>query len=1125
MGIICPNISHPDYKKLVELYGEDKAILMFVDNSYQIPNATNSSNTVKRVMGRLSFPFKSTMALLRENPAFASEMIDELNDKFPEVRIVKEKILDKDGKYIEFQPGEKGMHYRNAFESVVAWANDASIETPPHEYAHHYIEMFHNSAIVQEAIKKYGGIEPLAEMMGRHYAKKKMSSGFVNWAKNFWNTVKKYFGNSDVGYELADAFYNAKKLDGKTGAGLATVNYQKGGEVREFHDGGYDMKKQKFGVLPSTQNLTKDDREALYQAKARETFVKRAGINIGNFNNDQPALSAKKMSDQIDSFREFHQLHSAGKSTYNNSVIDNRYLKALNDWLYEGDNMTRLAQSMFDPNADLITDTIEGYGVKVVDLLGQMQVTTDYKRKMDSSITDGKGNFYSLEDAVDKARKEVVDSQKKRDQMYDKYIKYAPLKKMVKKVEKLLLFQLNGRLISKYISGSSSSFLSDSFYKSLNHAEDNRNFIMMEFNKALMQDKYSAEYKKWSYFKNKKAYEFENIDSLDTETHTFKDKEGKPRNIKLTKAEMLSIHLMGRQKRAADSMFKNGIILNDTIEGRDVVANDKFQITKSLAAEIDAKILNDPAMVKAIEGIDKAMKYMEGHISETYSAETGLPFEVQKNYFPTYAGTKKFEARKSKSSSNDFRSLNASLGNTDAIRIVDPIQVINSYKVAAATYSALAIPIANNKKVISQIESQFKGTKEEPYIEAMKAIINQLEDRSTLYSGQGEQEWEQTINKLTSNFTVAVLGMNIPVMAKQSVSFLTAMEAISGKYLKKAGFGSKMYPVINPLAIFKALDISNPMKGNSILPVEWNLDTSSGTFALMREHSPALAARLDGMVTREMAEALMNQDQNDDIITIPGFKKKDGTHYKVSKTRLMEGIRIFDAVTIENLWRAAEFEAVEEYGLKRGTEKFYKHVAIRTQEIVSETQPNNNITDKSTAANLSNPLARFVTQFSSATSKIAMQQIDGVLDYLANPTSANLQRILKRSANIMISTALTITIMDALRTALLHGYEDDDELMKDILISGTVNSLSYYYGVGLLVRGVGSQLDDKPFYQSLQTPVEAMGQDLIQVLSNLAKGNLAQAATKGIELTMKTKGFSANPLISARALYKKNSDD
>jgi hypothetical protein len=177
------------------------------------------------------------------------------------------------------------------------------------------------------------------------------------------------------------------------------------------------------------------------------------------------------------------------------------------------------------------------------------------------------------------------------------------------------------------------------------------------------------------------------------------------------------------------------------------------------------------------------------------------------------------------------------------------------------------------RKILKAVKDDYMGTPEQHYFESIEETLNLLEDRSMLYSGQGEEDWAKGINKLTNNFAVAVLGMNVPVMLKQTVSYITAMEVIDSKYLKMAGFGSKMYPIMNPKGIFEALKFSKLNEGKSILPIEWNLDTTVGNYALMRKYSPALTARLDGFISRELGEALMNQDTNDDLNTAYEFKK------------------------------------------------------------------------------------------------------------------------------------------------------------------------------------------------------------------------------------------------------------
>ncbi len=82
--------------------------------------------------------------------------------------------------------------------------------------------------------------------------------------------------------------------------------------------------------------------------------------------------------------------------------------------------------------------------------------------------------------------------------------------------------------------------------------------------------------------------------------------------------------------------------------------------------------------------------------------------------------------------------------------------------------------------------------------------------------------------------------------------------------------------------------------------------------------------------------------------------------------------------------------------------------------------------------------------------------------------------------------------------------------------------MGIFYGVVQVVRVVGSQLDDKPFYQTLQHPVELLTQDVAMALSNLAKGNIDDAIAKSIETTMKATGSPLSPFLIGKALTKRS---
>jgi hypothetical protein len=67
------------------------------------------------------------------------------------------------------------------------------------------------------------------------------------------------------------------------------------------------------------------------------------------------------------------------------------------------------------------------------------------------------------------------------------------------------------------------------------------------------------------------------------------------------------------------------------------------------------------------------------------------------------------------------------------------------------------------------------------------------------------------------------------------------------------------------------------------------------------------------MVSKETGEALMNQDIGRDKIKVPGMKNEDGTPVYISKARLMEGIKIFDSVTIMSIYKAVKLETAEQH--------------------------------------------------------------------------------------------------------------------------------------------------------------------------------------------------------------------
>ena len=256
---VCPNKSHPDYKALVTKYGEDGALRRYIKNNYKIPtvNGVDKSNRRKTIIEKVFGPLgqlyksKSTLDSMEKHPEVAIDIINELNTKMPWVRVFKDRIIDENGNYLEIPSDKQGRHYRSAFMSAVAWSNDSAMETPPHEYAHEYIDMYRNTPLVIAGIEKYGE-ERLVTLIARKYTGQKMSSSFEQWLSKFWDMVRNTFGSPSIVDILTDSFAKNERL----GSPLVRAN-----EVHNFQEANGPMLDNNdiFNYTDEIKNNVKDN--------------------------------------------------------------------------------------------------------------------------------------------------------------------------------------------------------------------------------------------------------------------------------------------------------------------------------------------------------------------------------------------------------------------------------------------------------------------------------------------------------------------------------------------------------------------------------------------------------------------------------------------------------------------------------------------------------------------------------------------------------------------------------------------------------------------------------------------------------------------------------------------------
>ena len=602
----------------------------------------------------------------------------------------------------------------------------------------------------------------------------------------------------------------------------------------------------------------------------------------------------------------------------------------------------------------------------------------------------------------------------------------------------------------------------------------------------------------------------------------------------MTEAEILNLYLLLRQKDVKTDLIANGVSFGDVIEGRNT-ARGKFMLTSSTVSKINDIVKSNPHLQEAVKQIDEAYNKLHKHLAEAYKTDTGFDLEKIDNYFPTRLGLTVESQRRIMKNIDYLTASYARMGNDKSpFRITDAYSTVNASIENAAHYVGYNRSINNGRKLLKRIKKQYDQDKSRKdydlimgQINALEGNMNRLEDSSELYSAEGDKKLSKFFHKTLNNISVAVLGLNVPTMMKQPISYLIAKEVIDSKYLEQAGWGAGGIAGIGFNDIIKQLKKSPSSTGQTILPIEWRQDKNNPVYKLIEEFSPILVERFKGSIDRELGEQMMDSRINNDTVEIPltGWAKKmfgrgEG-NLKFSKNRVMEGIKAFDTATVMAIWKAAELEAQEKYGLSKKNKKaFYEHVARRTEEIVNKTQPTFDQNNRSSLASNRDVFSRLLTMFSSARSKMGMLIMEGAVDVMNNPTKENKIMFAKRMINITVLASAAATMVD-----LLRSFAFDDEETEDILATSGWKmwsaNVGNFFGINLLSDYATSRLDDQPWRREIQDPVSQLAGNVMDVFVHSFKGDFDKAFQKSITSTFKATGAPLFPYIATKKSYEK----
>lgn len=1113
----CPNKAHPDWKALVAKEGEKGAYLQYVKNGYEIPPQDNvkKSRAKIKITERFDafgsfFKSKNTLDSMEKHPEDAAKIIDELARLYPDVRVFKDRIIDENGNYLNIPSDKMGRHYRSAFMSAVAWSNDSSLETPPHEYAHEYIDMYRNVPFVAAAIEKYGE-ERLVTLIGRKYAGQKMSNSFNKFINEFWKTIRRMFGAPSVVDILTDSFAKNEQL-GKP--------FSRGTEVaHNFQDSTRPMYEKETAI--NFDEATEESASSIKIMTQEEVET----IVFNQLNSEWGTDASQK--EELNGFRSWWR-NTIGEAksvtrmdpgeTTNYSDMDQSIFDAVNKVIVDSDAQSNIIQKIKGNDVELSKDE-----KKALEAIYDIVKGIEHRKVTNASYIDPNVSNAKMvgEEVVDSIAIDEAENQiKKREERIkskNKVLQWAE-----KTINKQLRWITNPRLWSKYVSGGENTMISRVLYKGLNNGREGFSRFsntFLDFFKATPQSYYDG-----STYHNKKA-DINELETTTIELDTVRNSGIKAKSIQLTKAELLSIYLMNRQADGATDLRK-GIYLN-TIKGRNLKRSNKYILTDEQIAKIVFDIESDPQAKELVKEIDAAMEYSHNELNGTYRLLEGFDLKKIPKYFPITHGAEGTGISKKKNVIENMRNLRLRSAYNMPVRLQDPFKVMADMRMANASYVGYAIPIHNAQKMIQSLDAESLNDRDTAnFINALRDNINQIQDPALLYSSQGDKETGQLINKLQGNFAVALLGYNPGVIFKQQVSLETAATAINRKYIRKSGATLGGLNFINPIDLLKQLSFSGD---KTMMPVEWTKIQGNDLYNELMKY-PMFRDRFEGMVSRETGEAIMGRQAQDDLIEIPFKKDKDGKPLKISKSRLMMGITMMDTLTIMRLYSAVKLETKDRMSeplfAQMTEQQIEEHNINRLQQIVDKTQPTFDQTNRTGLAKSSNPIVRVLTMFSSATQKISEQLIDGMIDYNMNPTTENLKKMGIRIFHTAVTTSIMLTTIDILWGLAKGNWDDDDfATIPSTYAWGTLkSSFGAIHGIGTILNVVISQLDDKPWSQDIQDPVISIMQEGSEAIANLFKGNFLKALKGSSNAVFKATGVPVSPTIIMKNYAEKLSE-
>ena len=466
--------------------------------------------------------------------------------------------------------------------------------------------------------------------------------------------------------------------------------------------------------------------------------------------------------------------------------------------------------------------------------------------------------------------------------------------------------------------------------------------------------------------------------------------------VSLTKAQVMSLYCLSRQKASHEHMTMGGI-KPGRIEQSIITDKDG---KKRVSTKIDSKEKRVRVTLEDVGNIvgtlsDKEKAFAEG-ISKylsTVCAAQGNEVSLQlygykkfnaTNYFPIKSDDRFIEKEYGVSLDGTLKNMGITKKRVrhanNPIIIEDIFDVYARHTSDMANYNAYVLPLQDLQRVFNAkgledgvsvrevLEEKF-GRRASNYFANLMTDIN---------GGAKYEGGNRLINKSVSNYKAAKIGANLRVVIQQPMSYIRAGILIDPKYMIKAVVGDVNIKTVyeySPIARWK----------------DWgffSLDTG-----------------------RDMKSLILDRKQFADYTMALAGKA--------------------DQMTWKRIWRAVELEVADKNpDLTKGSQAFYTECGKRFDEIIDRTQVVDSTLHRSQTLRSKDGLVKLSASFMSEPIKTYNLIHTAAEDYKANPNKQTLARLARTGAVCIISSLALAAVTGAYDT--LKGDDDDEGFYESI---------------------------------------------------------------------------------------------